>query len=183
MKIATKLHGRDKLVAVEHGVLVDTEDENEPLRSQRIMVRYRSWKSAARKRPPVTKKTLFRAFGTPERSRQEVKVIVDRYVGDSPVPPTWGRRGVRGTFGRKIERLWARHIRGLRQATYRDKDSGRFLTPVVQSAYDFGTTPEKLREMAANSQPPPTTQDKKPAYICLDEGSSYFSGLMPGHTA
>lgn len=108
--------------------------------------RRRKWKPITARPVTVSRAILIRAFSTPDRTRAEVVAVVNQYVGSSPVPPSWGRLGVRGTFGRKIERLWARHIRGLRLATYRE--AGRYLTPVVQTAYDFGTTPEELRQLA-----------------------------------
>lgn len=108
--------------------------------------RRRKWKPITARPVTVTRAILNRAFSTPDRPRTEVAAIVSKYIGSSPVPPSWGRLGVRGTFGRKIERLWSRHIKGLRLATYRE--AGRYLTPVVQTAYDFGTTPEELQKSA-----------------------------------
>lgn len=113
--------------------------------------RHRKWKPITARPVTVTRAILIRAFSTPDRPRAEVAAVVNQYVGGSPVPPSWGRLGVRGTFGRKIERLWSRHIKGLRLATYRE--AGRNLTPVVQTAYDFGTTPEELQKSAAAREP------------------------------
>lgn len=110
--------------------------------------RHHKWKPITARATTVTRAILVRAFSTPDRCRRDVVAIVAQYMGDSPVPPCWGRLGIRGTFGRDIERLWSRHIRGLHAASYRDRESGRFLTPVVQTAYDFGTTPEALRKSA-----------------------------------
>jgi len=91
----------------------------------------------------ITRAAVVRAFSGPGRSRAEVRSIVTRYIGDSPVPPLWSLASVRGTFGVRVARAWARHLRHLRSATYRG-ENGRWLTPVVQTAYDFGTTPEAL---------------------------------------
>lgn len=112
--------------------------------------RRRKWKPITTRPVTVTRAILIRAFSTPDRPRTEVATIVSQYLGSSPVPPSWGRPGIRGIFGRKIERLWSRHIKGLRLATYRE--AGRYLTPVVQTAYDFGTTPEELQKMAEASK-------------------------------
>jgi len=112
--------------------------------------RRRKWKPITARPLTVTRAILMRAFSTPDRHRTEVAAVVSQYVGSSPVPPSWGRLGVRGTFGRKIERLWSRYIKGLRLATYRE--AGRYLTPVVQTAYDFGTTPEELQKLAEASR-------------------------------
>lgn len=85
----------------------------------------------------VTRARLIRAFSTPGRSRAEVVEAVRRYMGDSPVPPTWSLAGVRGALGGSIARQWARHIRHLGAAGYRDKKTHRWLYPVVQSIHDF----------------------------------------------
>jgi hypothetical protein len=92
----------------------------------------------------VTRAALIRAFSSPARSRTEVGEIVARYMGDSPVPPSWSIASVRGVFGRRIAREWARHIRHLQAASHRG-ENGRWLHPLVQTAYDFGRTPEALR--------------------------------------
>lgn len=123
--------------------------------------RHRNWKPIKTRPVIVTRAMLIRALAAPERTRCEVMSIVSKYVGNSPVPPAWSRIGVRGTFGRKVERLWSRHIKDLRVATYRE--AGRNLTPVVQTAYDFGSTPEELRQMA----------DKRPGPV----GSMIMSDL------
>ncbi|MFK5949499.1 MAG: hypothetical protein QM500_12105, partial [Methylococcales bacterium] len=67
----------------------------------------------------------------------ELKTIVDKYMGNSPVPPQWSRCGVKGEFGGKIFRLWSRKIKSRKHAGYRSKDTGRWLHPVVQSIHEF----------------------------------------------
>jgi len=81
----------------------------------------------------VTRRALFRAFSSPARTHQQVKSLVDKYMADGAVPH-WSAAGVRGVFGRRIEREWARHLR------HRPATPGLH----VQTAYDFGTTPEAL---------------------------------------
>lgn len=96
----------------------------------------------------VTRAALVRTFASPGRSRSETTAIVSRYMGNNPVPPAWSLASVRGVFGNAIARAWAKKIRHLRLATFRDPETMRWLTPVVQTAYDFGTTPEALANIA-----------------------------------
>lgn len=96
----------------------------------------------------VTRARLIRALSAPGRSRKAVLEIVARYMGDSPVPPAWTLAGIRGVFGSRVAHEWARHIRHLSPAAYRSKDR-RWLHPVVQTAYDFGTTPEAMKAAQA----------------------------------
>lgn len=102
--------------------------------------------------------------------------IVDKYIGKSPVPPCWGRLGVRGTFGKDVERLWARHIRPLRLATYRDERSGRMLTPAMQTFYDFGTTPENgMRMMGTGIEARSAITKGSRPLVILDEAHLLMS--------
>jgi len=166
MKLAKRLNGRDSLVvgtklveetfpvpvSTEDGEVIEYVTED---REVRVMFRAKPWRPSS-VAPQVTRRKLIRAFSTPDRTRAEVLSLLTEYMGNSPVPPAWGRLGVRGIFGRKVERLWARHIHGLRPAAYRDPESGRWLHPVTQTAYDFGSTPEELRKAAgaANADNP-----------------------------
>lgn len=68
----------------------------------------------------------------------DLKEIVDKYMGDSPVPPRWTPASVKGVFGVRIYRLWSRKIKNRRHVSYRSKDTGRWLTPVVQTWHDVG---------------------------------------------
>lgn len=95
----------------------------------------------------VTRARLIRALSTPDRSRKDDLEIIARYMGDSPVPPVWSLASIRGVFGHRVAREWAKHIRHLSPAAYRSKER-RWLHPVVQTAYDFGTTPEAMKEAA-----------------------------------
>lgn len=97
----------------------------------------------------VTRAALVRAFTSPGRSRSQTNAIVARYIGNNPVPPVWSLASVRGVFGTAVARSWAKKIRHLRLATYRDPETTRWLIPVVQTAYDFGTSPEALASTAA----------------------------------
>ncbi|WP_233890045.1 hypothetical protein [Paraburkholderia flagellata] len=90
----------------------------------------------------ITRKAVIRAFSAPGMSRQVAMEIVRTYMGSSPVPPAWGRLGVRGTFGGKIERRWSRFIRRLRPAGYEDTQR-HWLQPFVQTPHDFGIDPEQ----------------------------------------
>lgn len=128
--------------------------------------RNRPWKPTGTGTLKVTRARLVRALSGPQRPRREVMAIVAQYMGDSPVPPGWSRRGVRGFFGRQIERLWSRHICALRPATYRE--SGRVLTPIVQTTYDFGLTPQEWRDMATSLAVPPVPKHEAPP-VFLDE--------------
>lgn len=87
-------------------------------------------------KPTITRKHLIKAFSQPDISRAEVKIIVDKYIGDSKVPPAWSAGGIRGTFGQRIYRLWARHLKNLRPA-YTKSPTGRSIFPTVQSIHDF----------------------------------------------
>lgn len=92
---------------------------------------------------------LIKAFSGPLLTRQETMEIVNRYMGASPVPPAWSYASVRGVFGKHVARLWAKRLRHRPAGVYRDAETGRVLHPVTQTAYDFGTTPEAMREAAA----------------------------------
>lgn len=99
----------------------------------------------------VTRMALIRAFTSPARTRRQTMEIVACYMGNSPVPPLWGLVGVRGTFGARIARAWARKIRHLEPARYRDDKTSCYLTPVVQTAYDLGRTAEELDKMTRST--------------------------------
>lgn len=92
----------------------------------------------------LTRSDLVRAFSGPSITKEETKSIVNRYMGDSPVVPAWSYASVRGVFGIKAARIWARKLRHRRPGVYRDAESGRWLHPAVQTAYDFGKTPDTL---------------------------------------
>lgn len=95
-----------------------------------------------RTRKTVTRAALISAFSSHKRSRRETAEIVRKYMGDNPVPPAWSLASVRGTFGPDIARAWAKKIRHLNSASFRDPSTGHWLTPVAQTAYDFGATPQ-----------------------------------------
>lgn len=99
----------------------------------------------------VTRAMVVRAFTSPARSHRETMDIVSRYMGNSPVPPSWGIGGVRGTFGKAIARAWAKKIRHLRPAYCFDPKTKRAITPVVQSVYDLGASPEALSRARATT--------------------------------
>jgi len=92
----------------------------------------------------VTRAALFRAFASPSRSRTETVAIVAEFMSSSPVPPAWNLASVRQVFGSSIARAWAKHIRHLQPACYLHGDTGRIVTPCVQTAYDFDTVPDEL---------------------------------------
>lgn len=117
----------------------------------------------------VTRARLIRALSTPGRSRKDVLEVVTRYMGDSPVPPAWSLASIRGVFGRRVAREWARHLRHLSPGAYRGKDR-RWLHPVAQTAYDFGSTPEAM-ETAVQAK---VAQVGPQPYVILDEGGKFF---------
>ena len=107
------------------------------------------------------KKARYRAVGVLE-SREQVKAIflrarlsetklnevLNQYMGDSPVPPKWSSRGVKGTFGKKIHSLWSRKIKHRKHGAYRCEKSGRWVHPAVQSIHDFSADQvETLKEI------------------------------------
>ncbi len=85
----------------------------------------------------LTRRALIKALSKPGRSRSDVSAIVDRFIGKSPVPPSWSLRGVRATFGRGVAREWARHLRH-RTAGRDPQVRGRL--HVVQTIADLGAT-------------------------------------------
>jgi hypothetical protein len=112
-------------------------------------------------------------------TRRETMDVVSRYMGTSPVPPAWTYAGVLGTFGKRIARLWARHLRHRLPGVYRDPQTRRYLHPVVQTVYDFGLTPEQLIAfMSRTSLPPAETPDTnagktEKSLLILDESHSF----------
>ena len=87
-------------------------------------------------------------FSNGRLSKEELKAIVDKYMGDSPVPPRWTASGVKGEFGRKIFRLWSRKLKNRHHAAYRSEESGRWLHPAVQSIHDFdASTIDRAKEI------------------------------------
>ncbi len=97
---------------------------------------------------------IVQAFSAPDLTRSETMCAVKRYMGDSPVPPAWNHASVRGVFGTRLARLWARHMRSRAAGIYRDAETGRWLHPVVQTTYDFGTTQGEIAAMSAGAAPP-----------------------------
>lgn len=87
----------------------------------------------------LSRAALVKAFSAPGISRQQTMDIVTRYMGDSPIPPVWGYAGVRGTFGKRAARMWAKKLRHRESGVYRDHKSGRWIHPVIQSIHDFST--------------------------------------------
>jgi len=105
------------------------------------------------------KKSRYRLIGS-LKSREQVKAIfsrarlsdtelnnvLNRYMGDSPVPPTWSSRGVKGEFGKTIHSLWSRKIKHRKHDAYRCEKSGHWIHPTVQSIHDFSEDQaEKLK--------------------------------------
>jgi hypothetical protein len=88
---------------------------------------------------------IVRAFAAPHLTRQQTLEIVKQYMSDSPVPPAWSQPGVRGVFGKGVARMWARHLRHRPTGCYRDSQSGRWLHPAIQTAFDLGTSPEAMK--------------------------------------
>lgn len=118
----------------------------------------------------LTRGDLVRAFSDPSFSRKQTMEIVTRYMGNSTVPPAWSYAGVLGTFGKKVARLWAKKLRHRSAGVYRDQESGRWLHPIVQTVYDFGTTPEKLRDLMADVKLQPSAEiPKAPFHVFMDE--------------
>lgn len=122
---------------------------------------------------------IVRAFSAPDLTRSETMSAVKRYMGDSLVPPAWSHASVRGVFGNRLARLWARRLRSRPAGTYRDAQTGRWVHPVVQTAYDFGTTPAKMAAMSAGAAQSdaevgasPVGMGKKPLLI-LDEYNAH----------
>ncbi len=111
--------------------------------------------------PRVTRAKVFKAFSTPEIPHRALVEIVAKYIGDSTVPPSWSGAGVKGTFGKRIYSLWARHIAPLKIATYKNED-GRYITPVVQSIHDL--------EFGNKAKSKPVIEDVK---YFVDEFSSF----------
>ena len=102
----------------------------------------RKWK----RMPMLCRLTLTdvrKAFTVASISTSERDAIVAKYMGNSPVPPSWSYVSVRGTFGKKVARIWARKLRHRPAGVYRDSESGRWLHPAVQTTYDFGITPRQ----------------------------------------
>ncbi|MFH0134790.1 hypothetical protein ACGLHS_31565 [Variovorax sp. VaC1] len=90
----------------------------------------------------VTRAALIRAFSSPGQKRGAVMAVVKQYMGDSQEPPTWSKASVLGTFGKRIARQWARHIRHLAPAG----------NVFVQTFYDFGMSPEQARQASARME-------------------------------
>ncbi len=87
----------------------------------------------------VSRKAVVRALSVHGASRERVGELVAIYMGESPVPPAWGRLAVRGTFGSEIERRWSRYVRSRPAAGFRDPaGGGRWVQPFAQTAHDFG---------------------------------------------
>lgn len=114
----------------------------------------------------VTRPMLIRAFSAPHRTHAEVMDIVNQYIDDSITPPIWGRLGVRGTFGRGIQRQWSKHIKHLSPSRYRS-ETGRWLTPIVQSIHDYEHKPLVKKTLV-----PAITPDV--GGMIFDEFGTYF---------
>lgn len=116
--------------------------------------RHAVWRFRPSHTVTVSRSALVKAFSTPDRRRQAVLKVVAQYMGNSPVPPSWSLASVRGTFGKKIARLWARHIRGMRTAGYRGAN-GRWHHPVIQTSHDFNAFErlQKNKNVLAEAEP------------------------------
>lgn len=117
----------------------------------------------------VSRALLIRAFTSPERTRQETMDIVARYMGSSPVPPSWGLEGVRGTFGKRVARAWARKVRHLTSAHYRDPGSGRVQFWVTQTAFDLGLTPQQSDESLCRTPEHGFDEIRRLPSVAMDE--------------
>lgn len=126
--------------------------------------RARKWKRKLRTTPNhLTVADIRKAFSVRTITPEDRNKIVMRYMGDSPVPPAWTYAGVRGTFGNKIARVWARKLRHRPSGIYRDH-SGRWVHFVTQSIHDF----EKSMPKGGN----PVTVDS--SKFIVDEFHSMF---------
>lgn len=105
----------------------------------------------------VTRAKLIKALRCPSISRKQLISIVDRYMGDCPVPPQWSKAAVEGTFGKRVASLWARKISPLSIASFKS-ESGRTVFPVVQSIHEFKDL-HKIR----------TVLDSKKKLMVIDE--------------
>lgn len=85
----------------------------------------------------LTRRALIKALSTPGQSRAAVREIAGRFIGNAPVPPSWSLKGVRSTFGRRVAREWARHLRHRTAGWDLQVRSRRH---VVQTRADFGKT-------------------------------------------
>lgn len=134
--------------------------------------------------PRVSRRTLLRVFAAPGRTNDEVKRAVARYMNfrDDGAIPHWSAVSVRGVFGKRIARKWARYLR------HRPATPGLF----VQTAYDLGTTPEALVEreplptgemapsMKAQSGETLNANVGRDRLLCMhDEGSSWYPKDFP----
>nr|CUV17018.1 protein of unknown function [Ralstonia solanacearum] len=117
----------------------------------------------------VTRAAVVRVFTSPGRSRRETMDIVSRYMGDCPVPPAWGLGGVRGTFGKAVARAWAKRLRHLHVAHYRDPQTQRAITPVVQSIQDLMISPRTRPHARAPEHAIEPARQDQPAPIIMDE--------------
>lgn len=84
----------------------------------------------------VSRAKLIKAFSVPGVGNNAAKEIVARYIGTSPVPPRWNSLGVKATFGKRIQSLWARHISCLPAATYKSGNN-RDVTPGVHTIHEI----------------------------------------------
>lgn len=84
----------------------------------------------------VSRAKLIKAFAVPGVAHNTAKEIVARYIGPSPVPPRWNSLGVKATFGKRIQSLWARHISCLPAATYKSGNN-RDVTPDVHTIHEI----------------------------------------------
>lgn len=102
--------------------------------------------------PTVTKKRLLRAFSIPGYKHSDAIAVVNAYMKNNPVPPVWSGASVKGTFGTKIYRAWCRHIRRLRNASYRKGNSGHSLVYQVQTIYDFDLCMKKTTQLPSDKK-------------------------------
>lgn len=113
----------------------------------------------------ITERAVRRAFARVLRKPEELEAAVATFMSGNPVPPAWGLGGVRAVFGRAVSRMWARHLRHLRGASFLSPDTNRSVVPVVQHKADFDVD-ARLRWRQGHrppvSQTPTTT-------IVLDE--------------
>lgn len=112
----------------------------------------------------IDRASVARAFSGKQRSAEQVEDLVKKYMGDSPVPPRWGRGGVKAEFGNEILRLWSRHLKNRYHPAYRS-ENGRWLHPAIQHLADFGIPSGMSREIPNNSSFP----------LIFDENCQYMT--------
>jgi hypothetical protein len=98
----------------------------------------------------VSRAKLIKAFAVPGVGNNAAKEIVARYIGTSPVPPRWNSLGVKGTFGKKIQSLWARRISCLPAATYKSENN-RNVFPIVQTIHEMQKSTKKSSQVKNTS--------------------------------